>query len=271
MCLQSEQESELVQREQKCLLEAERLRCEREELEAQLLEYQQNVDRLREGQQSVEREKERMEAQQRLLQSWRHNRQSSLPVTIPLDGYKVRRSRNRKGKAQRLKDCSEDEDVPSAFFVSLSQVSNHSRSGSLDGKCSVYENETAVLASLQQNHLHQPANNNQHHCSVSAPKKNHGSSLHGSGYSANVGLSASLYNSLNTLLSQAHNKPPPDGLTYPNYSHNLGCPQPLNDSIQPFSNRVTAQPQRANKSKSAHVVSCNLYVHMCVKTEHQNI
>lgn len=104
MCFQSEQESELVQREQKCLLEAERLRCEREELEAQLLEYQQNVDRLREGQQSVEREKERMEAQQRLLQSWRHNRQSSLPVTIPLDGYKVRRSRNRKVKARRLQE-----------------------------------------------------------------------------------------------------------------------------------------------------------------------
>ncbi|KAE8291907.1 Rho guanine nucleotide exchange factor 28 [Larimichthys crocea] len=47
---QSEQESVLEQREQQCLLEAERLRCEREELEAQLLEYQQNLDRLREGQ-----------------------------------------------------------------------------------------------------------------------------------------------------------------------------------------------------------------------------
>lgn len=93
MCFQSEQESVLEQREQQCLLEAERLRCEREELKAQLLEYQQNLDRLREGQRTVEREKEKVEAQQRLLQSWRHNRQSSLPVTIPLDGYKVRKGR----------------------------------------------------------------------------------------------------------------------------------------------------------------------------------
>lgn len=92
MCLaylQNKQENVLDQREQQCLLEAERLRWEREELEAQLLEYQQNLDRLREGQMSVKREKEKMEAQQRLLQSWRHNRQSSLPVTIPLDKYKV--------------------------------------------------------------------------------------------------------------------------------------------------------------------------------------
>lgn len=88
-CLQSEQETLLEQREQQCFLEAERLRCEREELEAQLLEYQQNLDRLREGQRSVEREKEKIEAQQRLLQSWRHSRQSSLPVMIPLGEYKV--------------------------------------------------------------------------------------------------------------------------------------------------------------------------------------
>lgn len=89
MCLQGEQENLLEQREQRCFLEAERLRCDREELEAQLQEYQQNLDRLREGQRSVEREKEKIETQQRLLQSWRHSRQSSLPVTLPLDGYKV--------------------------------------------------------------------------------------------------------------------------------------------------------------------------------------
>lgn len=95
---QSEQESVLEQREQQCFLEAERLRCEREELEAQLLEYQHNLDRLREGQKSVEREKEKIETQQRLLQSWKHNRQSSLPVTIPLDGFKVRGRWGRKDK-----------------------------------------------------------------------------------------------------------------------------------------------------------------------------
>ncbi|XP_040010974.1 rho guanine nucleotide exchange factor 28-like isoform X3 [Xiphias gladius] len=210
---QSEQESVLEQREQQCLLEAERLRSEREELEAQLLEYQQNLERLREGQRSVEREKEKIEAQQRILQSWRHNRQSSLPVTIPLHGYKV---------------------------------SSHSRSGSLDESCSVYENEAAFLTSLQHNHPRQPANNNQHQCLLSASRKNHDGPLHSSGYTANLGLSASLYNSLNTLLSQAHSKQPPDGLTYPNYSNNHSCPRPLNDSVQPFSSRITAQPQRTN-------------------------
>nr|XP_046243952.1 rho guanine nucleotide exchange factor 28-like isoform X2 [Scatophagus argus] len=212
---QNEQESMLEQREQQCLLEAERLRCEREQLDAQLLEYQQNLNRLREGQRSVEREKEKIEAQQRLLQSWRHNRQSSLPVTIPLDGYKV---------------------------------SSHSRSGSLDGNCSVYENEAALLSSLQQSHRHQPAGNNQHQRLLSAPRKNHDGPLHGSDYTANRGLSPSLYNSLNTLLSQAHSKQPPDDLTYPNHSNNHSCPQLLNDSIHPFSSghRVTVQPQRTN-------------------------
>ncbi|XP_028434060.1 rho guanine nucleotide exchange factor 28 isoform X3 [Perca flavescens] len=212
---QCEQDSVLAQREQQCLLEAERLRCEREELNAQLLEYQQNLDRLREGQRSVEREKEKIEAQQRLLQTWRHNRQSSLPVTIQMDGYKV---------------------------------SSHSRSGSLDANCSVYKNEVALLSSLQQNHIHQPANNNQHQCLLSAPINNHDSPLNSSSYTANIGLSASLYNSLNTLLSQAHSKQPPDGLTYPNYSNNHGCPRPLNDTIHPFSSRVTAQPQKTNNT-----------------------
>ncbi|XP_035854818.1 rho guanine nucleotide exchange factor 28-like isoform X2 [Sander lucioperca] len=214
---QCEQDSVLEQREQQCLLEAERLRCEREVLDAQLLEYQQNLDRLREGQRSVEREKEKIEAQQRLLQTWRHNRQSSLPVTIPMDGYKV---------------------------------SSHSRSGSLDANCSVYKNEVALLASLQQNHLHQPANNNQHQRLLSAPINNHDSPLNSSSYTANIGLSASLYNSLNTLLSQAHSKQPPDDLTYPNYSNNHGCPRPLNDTIHPFSSRVTAQPQKTNNNFS---------------------
>ncbi|CAI5649736.1 unnamed protein product [Oreochromis niloticus] len=207
---QSEQETLLEQREQQCLLEAERLRCEREELEAQLLEYQQNLDRLREGQRSVEREKEKIEAQQRLLQSWRHSRQSSLPVMIPLGEYKG---------------------------------STHSRSGSLDGNCSVYKNEAALLTSLQQNQL-----TNQHQHLLSMPRKNHEDPLHSSTYSTNLGLSASLYNSLNTLLSQTHSKQPLDGLTYPSYSNNHACPQALNDSIHPFGSRITAQSQETNTS-----------------------
>ncbi|XP_028274419.1 rho guanine nucleotide exchange factor 28 isoform X2 [Parambassis ranga] len=90
-CQQGEQESRLEERERQCQLEAERLRKEREELDEQLEEYQQSLERLREGQRSVEKERERLENQQKLLQTWNHGRQSSLPtvmphMVIPLDG-----------------------------------------------------------------------------------------------------------------------------------------------------------------------------------------
>lgn len=75
----------MAQRERQCHLEAESLRHKQEELEQQLLEYQQNLERLREGQRSMERDRDRVEAEHRLLQSWRHNRQSSLPIMISLD------------------------------------------------------------------------------------------------------------------------------------------------------------------------------------------
>lgn len=92
---QVEQESRLVERERKCLQAAHKLRQEREELEEQLDEYQQSLERLREGQRSVERERERLEDQQKLLQAWKHGRQSSLPaviphMVIPLDVQQVR-------------------------------------------------------------------------------------------------------------------------------------------------------------------------------------
>uniref|UniRef100_A0A3Q2DL33 Rho guanine nucleotide exchange factor (GEF) 28a n=1 Tax=Cyprinodon variegatus TaxID=28743 RepID=A0A3Q2DL33_CYPVA len=80
---QVEQESKLEEREKKCQLAAEKLRRERQELEEQLEEYQQSLERLREGQRSVERERERLEDQHKLLQAWKHGRQSSLPAVIP--------------------------------------------------------------------------------------------------------------------------------------------------------------------------------------------
>ncbi|XP_072530075.1 rho guanine nucleotide exchange factor 28 isoform X2 [Salminus brasiliensis] len=83
----SQQENTLEQREQECHLEAQRLQQEREELQEQLQDYQQSLERLREGQRSVEKERERLETQRRLLDSWRHGRQRSLPaMVIPLDG-----------------------------------------------------------------------------------------------------------------------------------------------------------------------------------------
>ncbi|XP_034564779.1 rho guanine nucleotide exchange factor 28 [Notolabrus celidotus] len=90
-CQQGEQESKLEEREKQCHLEAEKLRREREELEEHQEEYQQSLERLREGQRSVERDREKLESQEKLLQTWRHGRQRSLPtviphMVIPLDG-----------------------------------------------------------------------------------------------------------------------------------------------------------------------------------------
>lgn len=92
---QVEQESRLEERERRCQVTAEKLKREREELEEQLEDYQQSLERLREGQRSVERERERLEDQQKLLQAWKHGRQSSLPTVIPhmlipLDAPQVR-------------------------------------------------------------------------------------------------------------------------------------------------------------------------------------
>lgn len=131
----------------------------------------------------------------------------------------------------------------------LFQVSSHSRSSSLDGNCSMYKNTAALFASLQHSQLHPTASdNNQRQSILSAPKKNHEGLLHSAGYTTNVGLSASLYNSLNTLLSQAHSKQPPDGLPFSKYGGNHSCPLPLNDSSQPFGSTVTTQLQ-GNSSK----------------------
>ncbi|XP_049618117.1 rho guanine nucleotide exchange factor 28 isoform X3 [Syngnathus scovelli] len=195
---QTEQEGALEQRERHCILEAQRLRCERQELETQLMEYRHSLDRLRDGQESVDREKEKLRAQQCLLQSWRHNRQSSLPVTIPLDEY---------------------------------EVPIHSRSGSLDGSCWTYEKDAALLASLQKKQQQQHL--------LSGPRQ---SSTFGG---ADLSLSASLYNSLNTLLSQTHRKHSQDALTLGEKNH--GRDQPLDTSANPFADRGTAQPQSVGK------------------------
>ncbi|XP_036836309.1 rho guanine nucleotide exchange factor 28 isoform X1 [Oncorhynchus mykiss] len=195
---QGEKVSLLKQRERQCHLEAESLRREREELEQQLLEYQQNLERLREGQRSMERDRDRVEAEHRLLQSWRHNRQSSLPIMISLD---------------------------------LEQVSNHSRSGSLDG------NEAALLHSLQQNRLHH--NQHQHQSLHSGLRKSQDSPLH----SPKLSLRPSLYNSLNTLLSQAHSKPSTELLTHQHSHLQSGSSQ-----NNPFRSRFTTGHEGPNNN-----------------------
>ncbi|XP_055277837.1 rho guanine nucleotide exchange factor 28 isoform X2 [Moschus berezovskii] len=82
---QREQEaraSRLQERERECGAQEELLLRSRGELDQQLQDYQQSLERLREGQRLVERERERMRAQQSLLHRWKHGRQSSLPAAF---------------------------------------------------------------------------------------------------------------------------------------------------------------------------------------------
>ncbi|XP_005386124.1 PREDICTED: rho guanine nucleotide exchange factor 28 [Chinchilla lanigera] len=80
---QEAKESWLQARERECQSQEELLLRNRGELEHQLQEYRQNLERLREGQRLVEQEKERVRAQQGLLGPWRHSRQRSLPAAFP--------------------------------------------------------------------------------------------------------------------------------------------------------------------------------------------
>ncbi|CAN9504394.1 unnamed protein product [Ophioblennius macclurei] len=135
---QVELESQLEERERRCQLEVERLRQEREELDEQLEEYQQSLERLREGQRSVERERERLENHEKLLQTWKHGRQSSLPaviphMVIPLDGH---------------------------------QDTTPSHSRDLEGNGSVFVNEAAFASTnINNRHFHQKRNDpSTHNC-----------------------------------------------------------------------------------------------------------
>nr|XP_036882015.1 rho guanine nucleotide exchange factor 28 isoform X1 [Manis javanica] len=84
--LQREQEDKaswLQERESACQSQEEMLLRRRGKLAQQLQEYQQNLERLREGQRLVERQRERMLAQQSPLCGRKHSRQSSLPAAFP--------------------------------------------------------------------------------------------------------------------------------------------------------------------------------------------
>ncbi|MBZ3873041.1 Rho guanine nucleotide exchange factor 28 [Sciurus carolinensis] len=80
---QEAKESWLQARERECQSQEELLLKNRSELDHQLQEYQQNLERLREGQRMVERERESMRAQQGQPCPWKHSRQSSLPAAFP--------------------------------------------------------------------------------------------------------------------------------------------------------------------------------------------
>ncbi|TKC48142.1 hypothetical protein EI555_010704, partial [Monodon monoceros] len=81
--------SRLQERERECRLQEELLLSSRGQLDQQRQEYQQSLERLREGQRLVERERERMRAQKSLLRGWKHSRQRSLPAALPGGGVEV--------------------------------------------------------------------------------------------------------------------------------------------------------------------------------------
>ncbi|XP_053887935.1 rho guanine nucleotide exchange factor 28 isoform X7 [Malaclemys terrapin pileata] len=79
-------ENQLQERERDCLCQEELLHQNRGELELQLQEFQQNLERLREGQRMVEKERDNVKMQQKILWHWKHSRQSSLPAAFPSSG-----------------------------------------------------------------------------------------------------------------------------------------------------------------------------------------
>ncbi|XP_030423245.1 rho guanine nucleotide exchange factor 28 isoform X3 [Gopherus evgoodei] len=79
-------ENQLQERERECLCQEELLHRNRGELELQLQEFQQNLERLREGQRMVENERDNVKMQQKILWHWKHSRQSSLPAAFPSSG-----------------------------------------------------------------------------------------------------------------------------------------------------------------------------------------
>ncbi|XP_016143171.1 rho guanine nucleotide exchange factor 28-like isoform X3 [Sinocyclocheilus grahami] len=134
---QSELEASLEQRELVCHLEERRLQSERQELQEQLQEYQQSLERLREGQRTVEKEKEKLDAQRRLLESLQQGYQQNLPaMVIPLDG-------------QQTQDAG-----------------HHLLSGQ-DERGSIFVNEAAFMSpSLNNRHIHLQHHSHHHHQTV---------------------------------------------------------------------------------------------------------
>lgn len=93
-CEQRQQEHEmregwLLEKEREFLFQEELLCKNRSELDTQLQEYQQNLERLRETQKMVEKEQETVKLQQQILRHWKHSRQSSLPTVISPGNHEV--------------------------------------------------------------------------------------------------------------------------------------------------------------------------------------
>ncbi|CAB1320271.1 unnamed protein product, partial [Coregonus sp. 'balchen'] len=216
------QEQEKQQSAEKKKEEVERRSVERRREEVEGIQKLQG--RLRQDQQRWERECLARERQQCHLEAERLRRERE-ELEQQLLEYQQSLERLREGQ----RSVERDRD----------RVSNHSRSGSLDG------NEAALLHSLQQNRLH----HNQHQSLHSGLRKSQDSPNHSPIHSPNLSLRPSLYNSLNTLLSQAHSKPATDSLTHQHYAHPQHSHlQPGNSPNNPFGSRFTTGHEAPNNN-----------------------
>ncbi|XP_069080059.1 rho guanine nucleotide exchange factor 28 isoform X2 [Pleurodeles waltl] len=92
---QEQKETWLQEREKECQSQEELLQKKKEELGLQFQDYQQNLERLKEGQRLVVKEKEKLHVQQKLMRHLKHTRHSSLPVMVlPSMSEVVPHSRN---------------------------------------------------------------------------------------------------------------------------------------------------------------------------------
>ncbi|XP_078531388.1 rho guanine nucleotide exchange factor 28 [Lissotriton helveticus] len=79
---QEQKEMQLQEREKECQSQEDFLQKKKEELGLHLQDYQQNLERLKEGQRLVLKEKEKVHVQQKLMRHLKHTRHSSLPVMV---------------------------------------------------------------------------------------------------------------------------------------------------------------------------------------------
>ncbi|KAJ7335847.1 hypothetical protein JRQ81_013788, partial [Phrynocephalus forsythii] len=118
-CEQRQQEHEarlsrLQEKEQECQSQEELLCMKRGQLDLQLQDYQQDLERLRESQRMVEKEREKVHLHQKILHHWKHSRQSSLPAVISPASHEI----TRHGQSESF--CSENSIFINEAIVQMS-------------------------------------------------------------------------------------------------------------------------------------------------------
>ncbi|XP_051544128.1 rho guanine nucleotide exchange factor 28 isoform X3 [Myxocyprinus asiaticus] len=164
---QCKMESSLEERELLCHLEERRLQSEWQVLQEQRQEYQQSLERLKEGQRNVEKEKERLDTQRGLLESFKQGCQQNLhAMVIPLDGQQT-------------------------------QDAGHGQLGGQDERGSIFVNEAVFMSpSLNNRHVHL-----HHH-----PLHNHQQTAHLHSGSLGYSDFPRSQNSLNSLLARSNHR-----------------------------------------------------------------